>query len=409
MTEWKNGLPVVSRTEHDELLSRGRIVEGWVRRKDGSSLSVEYLGAIATMFNRRNVDKGVPVWHGPLSTAYKSKDRNEGDSPRIALPPGSDFGLMRSSRRSAAFGEADVAMFAPMDTGGKHATDVFVNVATGSHVHELFVDAPPSKDQRSLPPAADVERSRSPSSPSLASLRSKKSQSSFSLYSATSMQFLVLIGHGVAPTRSPQPKGECIRVDPQQWLPGTIALVSKADGPGDQIYSTVMVVAECKEEDGAVRVSDREGRVRVFDGVRFDSVEPERLTKLEVPTSFGPRLLSNAGASTAPSRLLPPKDADKAHWSWLTVRGLAEAGTRELEVPQGVVGHLVGKRGATIRKIEDHFGVIVGIMDGCTGTAKVTVVGPETRLDGVGKLIQCLAKGARSLISRLIEKCLPPD
>ena len=97
MTEWKNGLPVVSQTEHDELLSRGRIVEGWVRRKDGSSLSVEYLGAIATMFNRRNVDKGVPVWHGPLSTAYKSKDTNEGDSPRIALPLGSDFGLMRSS------------------------------------------------------------------------------------------------------------------------------------------------------------------------------------------------------------------------------------------------------------------------------------------------------------------------
>ena len=384
-------------------------MEGWVRRKDGSSLSVEYLGAIATMFNRRNVDKGVPVWHGPLSTAYKSRDTNEGDSPRIALPPGSDFGLMRSSRRSAVFGEADVAMFAPMDTGGKHATDVFGDAATRSQASELSMHAPTTKDQKSLLPVAEGQRSRSPSSPSLASLRSKVSQNSFSSDSATSTQFLVPTGHGVAPTRSPQPKGESSIVDPQQWSPGTVALVSKVDGHGDQISSTVMVVAECKEEDGAVRVSDREGRVRVFDGVRFDSVEPERLTKLEVPTSFGPRLLSNAGASTAPSHLLHPKDANNTHWSWLTVRGLAEAGTRELEVPQGVMAHLVGKRGTTIRKIEDHFGVIVGIMDGCTGTAKVTVVGPETRLDGVGKLIQCLAKGARSLISRLIEKCLPPD
>ena len=405
----EEGLPVVSRKEHDELLARGRIIDGWVRRKDGSFLSVEYLGAISKMLNRWNVDKGVPIWHGPLSTAYKENDRNEVSSPRVTLPPGSDFSLKQSPRRSVAFGETDVAIFEPMDTGVKYATSVFGDAATRSQAPELSMHAPTPKDQKSLLPVAEGQRSRSPSSPSLASLRSKVSQNSFSSDSATSTQFLVPTGHGVAPTRSLQSKGESSVVDPQQWLPGTVALVSKSDGRCEQISSTVMVVAECKEEDAAVGVPDLGGQVRVFDGVRFDSVEPERLTKLEVPTSLGPRLLSNAGASTAPSHLLHPKDADNAHWSWLTVRGLAEAGTRELEVPQGVVAHLVGKRGATIRKIEDHFGVIVGIMDGCTGTAKVTVVGPETRLDGVGKLIQCLAKGARSLISRLIEKCLPPD
>ena len=46
-------------------------------------------------------------------------------------------------------------------------------------------------------------------------------------------------------------------------------------------------------------------------------------------------------------------------------------------------------------------------MDGCQRVAKVTMVGPETWLDGVGKLIECLAKGARPLIGRLIDEYLP--
>ena len=72
----------------------------------------------------------------------------------------------------------------------------------------------------------------------------------------------------------------------------------------------------------------------------------------------------------------------------------------ELLVPRRAIPHLVGKGGSTIRQIEELTGIIVGVAE---GEAMVTLFGPASRVMAARPVIQCLARGAGSLLSRLRE------
>ena len=76
---------------------------------------------------------------------------------------------------------------------------------------------------------------------------------------------------------------------------------------------------------------------------------------------------------------------------------------QELSVPRRAIPHLEGKGGSTIRQIEELTGIIVGVADTAEGEAMVTLFGPASRVTAARPVIQCLARGAGSLLSRLRE------
>ena len=76
---------------------------------------------------------------------------------------------------------------------------------------------------------------------------------------------------------------------------------------------------------------------------------------------------------------------------------------QELLVPRRAIPHLVGKGGSTIHQIEECMGIIVGVADTAEGEVMVTLFGPASRVTAARLVIQCLARGAGSLLSRLWE------
>ena len=89
------------------------------------------------------------------------------------------------------------------------------------------------------------------------------------------------------------------------------------------------------------------------------------------------------------------------HRAKLTPTGLGAAERKELQVSRHAVPHLVGRGGNTIRQMEEIMGIILGVADGEEGEVCVSLFGPRERLDWAQKVVECVAKGARSLLRHL--------
>ena len=114
------------------------------------------------------------------------------------------------------------------------------------------------------------------------------------------------------------------------------------------------------------------------------------------------RLRSHSATSPRPPHSPCPPGGDRAGpWAWLTPAGLGAGEAVELQVPRCALPHLVGRGGRMINLMEDLMGVVLGVGDGEGETGTVTIFGPKDRLALARQVILCVAKGARSLISRL--------
>ena len=88
---------------------------------------------------------------------------------------------------------------------------------------------------------------------------------------------------------------------------------------------------------------------------------------------------------------------------WLSPAGLRAAGQATFEVASRALRHIVGRGGATIRRLEAALGVLVGVADSPGGSAAVSLCGPPGRLADAERVIRLVGQGHRSLLARLEE------
>ena len=175
-------------------------------------------------------------------------------------------------------------------------------------------------------------------------------------------------------------------------------------GEHDEVLWRPVVVVDFETARETVRSSEVEGLIPVFTGTEIRWVDPDELEALSVTPEAWSRLRSHFEASPPPTPSQTPGDQ---HWAWLTPAGLGAAVSRAFALPRHAVPHVVGRGGSLIRQIESILGLIVGVVDGGEGGSTVTVFGPEERVDWARPVIECVARGGRSIL-RHLEK-LPFD
>lgn len=160
----------------------------------------------------------------------------------------------------------------------------------------------------------------------------------------------------------------------------------------------VVRVSEWNVDQRLVETARRQRRVLVSDGDQVYAANPADLLEWHTTVDDAARILTNAAATTSPRcTIVPPTE-----WAWLTPDGLSNADVCEVPVPQSAVPHLVGKGGRSVREAEDRLGVIIGIIDKFNeDEALVTLVGPPERVKVAGVVLPLLAKGVRSVLSRI--------
>ena len=204
---------------------------------------------------------------------------------------------------------------------------------------------------------------------------------------------------GVAANSAPWRIGD--RPVDGSWPPGSLVKWKDPKHPGFFEYDFGIVsTMSCEEEE--VQRDDRpwrEGKVTVYTGESHVWVSTDELI-LFPPGSSIPRELSHGAASPSPHSDTH-SDAPLDPWDWMSGRGLLDAGSLELHVPQSCLPHLIGKKGSFIRVLENKLGVIIGVMDGPRELATVSLVGPIERLELAGRVVEIVSKGARSFLDHL--------
>ena len=186
--------------------------------------------------------------------------------------------------------------------------------------------------------------------------------------------------------------------------PPGMAAVFFDRGEHDHVLWRPVVVVDVETARETVRSSNVEGLIPVSTGTELRWVDPGELEALTVTPEAWSRLRSHFEASPPPTPSQTPGDQ---HWAWLTPAGLGAAVSRAFALPRHAVPHVVGRGGSLIRQIESILGLIVGVVDGGEGESTVTVFGPEERVDWARPVIECVARGGRSIL-RHLEK-LPFD
>ena len=186
-----------------------------------------------------------------------------------------------------------------------------------------------------------------------------------------------------------------------QWCWGSLVKWRSPDHPGVFEFD-FGIVSRMSADRKWIKRDDRpwrEGKISIYTGERHVWAHPDDLILLP-PGSSVPRGLTHGAASPAPSP--EPQSPPTANlWGWLEGTGLLEADCLELPVPQACLPHLIGKKGKTIRHLEDRLGVVLGVTDGPGGCALVSVVGPLARLELARRVVEIVSKGVNSLLDRL--------
>ena len=179
--------------------------------------------------------------------------------------------------------------------------------------------------------------------------------------------------------------------------PGTAAVLFDR-GDHDQVLWRPVVVVDFETARETVGSSDVEGWIPVSTGTELRWVDPDELEKLSVTPEAWTRLRSHFAASPPPTPSPTPGDQQ---WAWLTPTGLGAVVSRTFALPRHAVPHIVGRGGSLIRQIEAILGLIVGVVDGSEGGSTVTVFGPAERVDWAQPVIECVARGGRSILRHL--------
>ena len=194
--------------------------------------------------------------------------------------------------------------------------------------------------------------------------------------------------------------------------------------PGLMLWRVTHTAPEISEDEGAghaagpppaasqgypvvvVRSTHDPAVVLVFDGVE---TYPAPVAELRAAPSCAveeiARPFSQLAAGPSP-RCPSPAEAHPSPPSgiaWLSSEGLARADEVTFEVPQSALRHIIGRGGATIRRLEALLGVLVGAVDGPGASAAVSVCGPPARLAPAERVIRLVGQGHRSLLGRLEE------
>ena len=177
------------------------------------------------------------------------------------------------------------------------------------------------------------------------------------------------------------------------WPVGTVAQLEPGHrhfGKDDE-WHTVMII----DQHGELGVGL--GDVLVHDGDEEIWVDTQWLRRLGVAPELGPRMVAHAHASTSP-RCGTSQDP---LWDWLSPSGFSSAGMVEAQLPRTSIAHVIGKGGSKIRRLEEHFGVCIGVHDSTKDEATISVIGPSMQLDFVLFVIRGLAQGASSILTHL--------
>ena len=193
------------------------------------------------------------------------------------------------------------------------------------------------------------------------------------------------------------------------WVPGR--LLWHAPGVTSEWPSTPLAARESIVCDGQPvllvdAVLSEAGTLRVTaGGAPFDV--PRRTLGPISPSDveWVARMFAHFEASISP-RCDSPAEASPpvvAPLAWLTPAGLRDAGEARFDVPRLDLRHIIGRQGATIRRLEAVLGVLIGAVDGPGPSASVSVCGPPARLPDAERLIRLVGRGHWSLLGRLEE------
>ena len=155
-----------------------------------------------------------------------------------------------------------------------------------------------------------------------------------------------------------------------------------------------------------VRSTRDPAELLVFDGVR---TYPVPVAELQAPLSWGvedvARPFTHVAAGPSGRYTSPevPSPRPPSPLGWLSPEGLAQASEVTFTVPRSALRHIIGRGGATIRRMEAFLGVLVGAADGPGDSAAVSVCGPPARLAFAGRVVRLVGQGHRSLLGRLEE------
>ena len=195
-----------------------------------------------------------------------------------------------------------------------------------------------------------------------------------------------------------------------RWTPGQ--LLYYAPGAGMLPWKTASEeVREATILNGRpvllvdAHLPDGEGML-VADG-RFEFAAPPRDLAPVAAEDVGHYSLCFAHASASPSpRCASPSVGPTSRPSplaWLSPAGLRTAGQVTFEVPDRSLRHIIGRGGATIRRLEAALGVLVGAADRPGASAAVSLCGPPNRLADAERVVRLIGQGHRSLLGRLEE------
>ena len=149
-----------------------------------------------------------------------------------------------------------------------------------------------------------------------------------------------------------------------------------------------------------------EGMVRVDDG-RAERMAPVGELAEVGEEEVGPlsRIFAHAAASPSPrcAAALGVSTLRPTPLDWLSPAGLRAAGQATFEVAGRALRHIIGRGGATIRRLEAGLGVLVGVVDSPGESAAVSLCGPAERLADAERVIRLVGRGHRSLLARLEE------
>ena len=198
-------------------------------------------------------------------------------------------------------------------------------------------------------------------------------------------------------------EASCARAIDLKWPPGTFVVWEDHDMESPNGNDPAMRYGEisgfCCTREGMENYPNlwEKNYLTVTDGVDIHWVPHALVFPLEVADLS--RLASHAHAS--PSPRCSHADEPSHLWDWLSTDTLLTASMVEVELPRGAIAHVIGRGGHGVRALETRLGVIIGVMDGQSGTAMVSLIGPEERLAKARRVVEIVGRGARSLLERL--------
>ena len=210
----------------------------------------------------------------------------------------------------------------------------------------------------------------------------------------------------VLPTTSP--------IRPSLWRPGQLlwraprlgSLAPVGEFGSGGCNGTVVLIDTQPTENGEYWVTDGRETVAAPEQ-ELEDFEPGDVETIAWIFSHGaatpsPRCTEDAAEIESPAAKQARTPPEASRLGWLTTAGLRCAGQATFEVPGRALRHVIGRGGATIRRLEAALGVLIGASDGPGGKAVVALCGPSERLEDAEKVVRLVGQGHRTLLAHIV-------